>query len=46
LFRNTLRAGERLFKITLAGTDAKAKDNENLVQKADTVKQWHAGGKK
>jgi hypothetical protein len=35
---------ERLLKITLAGTDAKAKDNENLVQKADTVKRWCVGG--
>ncbi len=28
-----------LFKITLAGTVAKAKDNEELVQKAGIVKQ-------
>ncbi len=31
------RAGERLFKTTLAGTDAKAKDNEQLVQKPGIV---------
>ncbi len=40
----TQRAGERLFKITLAGRDAKAKYNEELVQKAGTVKRWCAGG--
>jgi hypothetical protein len=31
--------GEQLFKITLAGTNAKVKDNEELIQKAGTVKQ-------
>ncbi len=36
----TLRAGERLIKITLAGKDTKAKDDEELVQKAGTVKRW------
>jgi hypothetical protein len=30
------QAGERLFKTTLAGTDAKEKDNEEVVQKS-----WH-----
>ncbi len=33
-----------MFKITLAGTDAKAKYNEELVEKAGTVKRWCAGG--
>ncbi len=33
------RAGERSFKITPTGTDAKAKDNEELIQKAGTVKK-------
>ncbi len=32
------RAGERLFKITLAETDAKSIDNKELFQKAGTVK--------
>ncbi len=31
--RYTPQAGYRLFKITLAGTDAKVKDNEKLMQK-------------
>jgi hypothetical protein len=42
--QNTLLAGERLFKITLEGTDAKAKDNEKRIQKSGDVKQWSAGG--
>jgi hypothetical protein len=37
------RAGEQLFKITLVGTNAKAKYNEDLVQKTGTVKRWCAG---
>ncbi len=41
--RYTPRAGEQLFKITLAGTDAKAKYNEELIQKAGTVKRWCGG---
>ncbi len=32
------------FLIILAGTDAKAKENKELVQKAGPVKRWCAGG--
>ncbi len=35
----TPQAGELLFEIILAGTDAKAKDNEEPVQKAGTLKK-------
>jgi hypothetical protein len=44
--RYTPRAGLWLLKITLAGTDAKAKDNEELVQKAGILKHWCTGRKK
>jgi hypothetical protein len=41
------RVGERLFKITLAVTDANAKDNEELIQNAGTVNGsvWGGGGR-
>jgi hypothetical protein len=38
--RYTPRTGEHLSKITLAGTDAKVRDNEELIQKAGIVKHW------
>jgi hypothetical protein len=40
------RAGERLFKITLAGTNAKAKENENWFKKLALKKWWCVGENK
>ncbi len=44
--RYTPQAGVRKFKTTLAGMNAKVKDNENLVRKAGNIKHWCRGRKK